>query len=80
MGRGRKINLKIGRNDMREEWINRKVKIEDAPSPKSYVIGKTGRICRIGGLGVDPGMVCVKLSNGPMGFFSIDQLKFVDEE
>ncbi len=65
---------------MREEWINCKVKIENAPSSKSYAIGQIGHICRIGGLGIDPEMVCVKLSNGPMGFFNIDQLKFIDEE
>ncbi len=65
---------------MREEWMNRKVEIEDAPHFASYLIGQTGHICRSDGYGVEPDEVFVKFSKGGMGYFCIDQLKFIDEE
>ncbi len=66
---------------MREELINRRVEIEDAPDFAAYLIGQAGHICRTGGFGVEPDEVCVKLSNGiGGGYFYIDQLKFIDEE
>ena len=65
---------------MREEWLNRKVEIEDAPHFASHLIGQTGHICPSGGYDIKPDEVFVKLSNSEKRFFYIQQLKFIDEE
>lgn len=62
---------------MREEWTNRKVEVIDAPEKSSHLIGQTGYICP--NVGTQPDEVIVKLSDGVMGLFCIDQLRFVEE-
>ena len=61
---------------MKEEWLNRWVKVIDVSEENSYLIGQTGHICP--SVGTEPDEEMVKFSNGAMGLFRVEQLEFIE--